>query len=134
MRTTVQHIIENPFGLDFKKIEGKTYITAISALNFLGYIDFLERIIGVARLTFGLFALAVCDTRQQRLLASAHVLRGICEMMGNFEFYLFVFDTAATVVNLVKNFFFKKQNSSTSPESIASPRAGRLSLEQLASA
>jgi hypothetical protein len=102
--------MENPFGLDFEVKDNKIYIPFGSAINCLGYNDFLERIIGVTRVAFALIALAVSENKGERLIAAGHVFRGILEMMGTFEFYLLVVDVAFTVYNIANKLFLRKED------------------------
>lgn len=101
--------MENPFGIDFVMQGTRIYIPFGSAINCLGYNDFLERIIGVTRVGFALIALAVNDDKKDRLIASGHLFRGVLEMMGSFELCLLVLDIAFTIYNLICKVFVKTQ-------------------------
>ena len=101
----IKNAINNPFGIDFEIHQKKIYIPLSSAFNLLGYVDCLERIIGVTRVALALVKLALSTDKQERLIAAGHVFRGILEMMGSFELYLLILDTAFTVINVAKNTF-----------------------------
>lgn len=100
--------IQSPFGLDFEFVNKKLYIPAGSALNCLGYNDHLERIIGVVRVAFATLALATSSGSKERLLAGAHIFRGVLEMQGSFEFYLLILDVMGTVYNVAHRLLFKQ--------------------------
>jgi hypothetical protein len=95
--------IENPFGLNIQTHNKKIYVGLGGVINCLGYNDYLERAIGVARVGFALVALAYCESKQDRLVASGHLFRGVLEMLGSFEFYLLMVDAVFTIVNIAKN-------------------------------
>lgn len=95
-----QYIMRNPFGLEFKFEDNEPLITVRSAINLLGYNDYLERVIGVSRAGFALLALAYSQNTKERVIAAGHVFRGILEMMGSFEAYLLVLDIAFTIFNV----------------------------------
>src|ERR1700730_3789866 len=88
----IQKAIQNPFGLDFEKHNGRIYITLGSALNCLGYNDHLEKVIGMSRAALGLIALAFSKQNKERLTSAGHVFRGIMEMKGSYEKELLIVD------------------------------------------
>ena len=92
-----RHAMAHPFGIDFELKNNRIYIPFGSAINCLGYNDFLERIIGVTRIAFGLIALSMNETRHDKCIAAGHIFRGILEMMCSFEFYLLILDAAFTI-------------------------------------
>src|SRR5437868_2986245 len=100
-----RHAMENPFGIDFRVHNNNIYIPFGSAINCLGYNDFLERIIGVARVGFALVALVTSESKKDRCIAAGHIFSGILEMMGSFELYLLIIDTAFTVYNISNRVF-----------------------------
>jgi hypothetical protein len=97
--------IGNPFGLNFEIHNKKIYVGLGGLINCLGYNDYLERVIGVARVGSALLALASCESKQDRLVASGHLFRGVLEMLGSFELYLLLVDVAFSIVNVAKNIF-----------------------------
>ena len=106
----IQHAMQNPFGLEFTSSKSGDYaITLGSSLNCLGYNDYLEKTIGVARIALGLVALAFSKEVKDRLLSVAQVFRGILELQGNCEFYLLLADSAATVYFLARKILAKSE-------------------------
>ncbi len=114
LASIVSQVIQNPFGLGFEVHDKKLYVPVGSVINCIGYNDFLERFVGVARMGFALLALATTESKKERLLAAGHVFRGALEMRGDFEFYLLVLDAIFTVVN-VSSKLFPKPNGDTTP-------------------
>ncbi len=102
----IHHAIQNPFGLDFVVKENEIYVPFGSVINCIGYNDYLEKIVGVARMAFAAIAIAKSDDKKEKLLAAGHLIRGVMEMMGNFEFHLLVLDIAFTLYNIGKRVFF----------------------------
>lgn len=114
----VMHAIQNPFGLNFVTFEDRVYIPLGSAMNCLGYNDYLEKPIGIARFAMGLFAMVNGQTNQEKALGAAHVFRAGMEMMGNCEKYLLIIDTAVTFYNIVKPYTTEsKDNAAPNPVS-----------------
>ena len=102
--------VKNPFGLDFEIHDNNLYIPVGSALNCLGYNDYLERVIGVARICLGVIALAFSNDRKERLIAAGHILRGYLEMKGSYEKELLILDTIFTIYNIMyRSFGWGKQ-------------------------
>lgn len=97
----------NPFGLDFEVHDNKVYIPAGSALNCLGYNDYLEKVIGVVRVALGIIALIFGSDYKERAVAAGHVFRGGLEMFGSFERELLVLDILFTVYNVSYRVFKK---------------------------
>lgn len=104
---------ENPFGLDFEIHNKKIYIPVGSALNCLGYNDYLERMIGVVRIALGLVALIFSSDNKERVRAGGHVFRGIFEMAGSFEKELLILDVAFTLYNIIHKILRKEKLSAT---------------------
>lgn len=101
---SLQYAMRNPFGIDIVKNGDKFFIPVGSAINCIGYNDYLERMVGIARTGFALLALAYSSDRKERVIAAGHIFRGVMEMMGNFEAYLLGLDIVFTVVNLANKF------------------------------
>lgn len=102
---------QNPFGLDFEIHDKKLYIPVGSALNCLGYNDYLERIIGMVRIALGLIALVYSNDNKERAVAGGHVFRGILELMGSFEGGLLILDGTFTAYNIGCRLFKKDQSA-----------------------
>jgi len=101
-----KHVLGNPFGIVFvKDPSGRIYCPLGSILNCIGYIDNMEKHVGIARITMALFSMVNNDRRQMRLVAGAHIFRGILEMLGNHEGHLFILDSIATVGIIAYKFF-----------------------------
>lgn len=107
-----QYAMKNPFGLDFKVSGKEIDVTFGSAINCLGYNDHLEKIIGFARLCFGVIAAVFSEKREDKVIATGHIIRGFAELNGSCELYLLILDCAFTVYNIAKKILFpSKQNS-----------------------
>lgn len=106
---SIKMAAKHPFGIDFEIYEKKIYIPIGSALNCLGYNDFLERIIGVARVAVGLIALIYSNDHKERAIAGGHVFRGILEMAGSYERELLILDALFTVYNIFQRFIKKDE-------------------------
>lgn len=99
----------NPFGLDFEVHDKKIYIPIGSALNCLGYNDYLERVIGIARVALGLLVLVTGNNLKEKAIAACHILRGILEMGGSFERELLILDLFFTIYNIGNKFIGNKK-------------------------
>lgn len=110
----IKYAMQNPFGVNFEThtIGGKKgiYLPLGSVLNLIGYNDYLERIVGVARVALGLYALATSSDKQQKVVAAGHIFRGIMEMSQSFEKYLLILDIAATLFNIAKKYAAKGES------------------------
>jgi hypothetical protein len=106
---SIKMAVQHPFGLDFEIHNKKIYIPVGSAINFLGYNDFLERVIGVVRVVLALVALIYSNDYKERLIAGGHIFRGILEMVGSFEGVLLILDVVFTIYN-VGNRIFNRNN------------------------
>jgi len=105
--SNVRYAMQNPFGIDFEVHAKKVYIPLGSAINCLGYNDYLERAIGISRLAAGLFVIAKAESEKTRIVALAQIFRAVLEMVGNFERELLILDIAFTIFNLAKKVFPK---------------------------
>lgn len=117
---SIKMAVQNPFGLDFEIHNKKIYIPAGSILNFLGYNDYLERMVGVVRIALGLIALIYSNDYKERAIAGGHVFRGILEMIGSFEGVLLIVDIIFTAYNVGLR-IFKKDNQFNSLTNTPSP-------------
>lgn len=107
----IHHAMRNPFGLDFEVHNKNIYVPLGNTLNCLGYNDHLERVIGVARISFALLALIMSQTTtQEKLVAVGHIFRGILEMVGNYEHYLLLLDAVFTVYNIGNRVLFASKS------------------------
>lgn len=96
---------KNPFGLDFEVYDKKIYIPIGSALNCLGYNDYLEKVIGITRIALGLIAIVFSKDNPERAVAAGHVFRGMFEMVGSFERELLILDVIFTAYNIAYKLF-----------------------------
>lgn len=96
--TSLQTVLENPFGWQFVVHDQLPCLTLASGINTIGYVDGLEHIIGISRCILGLTMLAKQSASvKERAIAAAHIVRGGMEASGNWEMTMLFFDTIFTI-------------------------------------
>ncbi len=96
----IKQPLENPFGIDFCLVNQKISIPIGSAINCLGYNDYLEKTIGIFRVAAAFLALIYNPSTKDKAIMVGHIVRGILEFRGCFEKELLILDVAFTVINV----------------------------------
>lgn len=116
----VKYAMQNPFGISFEILnvndKKKIYLPLGGVLNLIGYNDYLERLVGVARVALGLYALAMSKNNKDKLMPAGHIFRGIMEMSQSYEKFLLILDIAATLYNISSKYANNRLGDAQSDE------------------